>query len=347
MLLFLLFLLCKSSTSVDFSLIYKDVSYEPKSWSLVSIFHPEMNIDSFNLALPDCSSEYWFTTFAPNEKPILFIKNTESVYSSLTAYDVSGFSIDNSHIDINNYNSNYVNLMKESSYNDYFSIVYRIYYNDNGTGVFDSINKHQLPTIYSNHILYKNNDKEYSIENTKKYVTPAKIILEEIKTNVSTSEYNKQFKYPSVDLTVGLFPNPDAIYIIAFPERNTLFNISLIGKIPKNMPNKKSYKYYVDLMIADYDTTETINTVSIDYWCEKPCTNYKINLSNGFPSFIYIDRNISQVAIIIRSLYNSMSLESQTEIKKLKKLNGTNIQKEQLDLGIPVINYYDSTTIAQ
>ena len=112
----------------------------------------------------------------------------------------------------------------------------------------------------------------------------------------------------------------------------------------------------MDLMVSDYDTTETINSISIEYWCPPDVENsvennwannykckenqhYSFYLSNVGKSIITIPNNVSQVAITIRSIYNTDSEDANIEIEEIKKANGHYLSRKLKNIGIPVIKY--------
>lgn len=259
-----------------FSNLYK--KFLNQGWSVVCKTPKYLNI-----AFPDNSIEYYIASFSNNSICISGIAPYAS-YISFTIYDNKGqviyYTFDNEFLDKDrNFNITFPIINKKST----FCIIYRIYQRQ-------SLLK--LPTIILN-----NQKLSASIINKIKENT---LSIQDSITNLLSKRflyllpYNQQLFLAPSDKMELLFRNPDALYYIAFPDKN-ISEIIVNGILPDKNIYDKTLRF-LGFMTCDYKTTKTFSSIS---WNQLSFPHYQFTISFSNKSTLYWEKNKDIIPVLI------------------------------------------------
>lgn len=233
-------------TRIFFAKLY--FKYVHKGWSIIS--HAPKYL---NLALPDFSVIYIISSFYKNDEIIIKGKLPKANYTSLVIYDSLGKPFSFIHLTSENCDSNgnfCIIIGKDLKRPNtlLYSIIFRIY---------QPINKNfNYPQIICNNVILPTNKKIEIYKNTIQIQNNIKNVLSK-KLNLSI-EPKKKFFIPLNAQKIGLFINPDAIYMVGSPSNENKV-LSIHGILP---PNFNKNICFIGFMACNLKTTETNSSIN-------------------------------------------------------------------------------------
>lgn len=226
--------------------------FSGQGWSLLSSAPHYMNV-----AFPDFCIQYFIASFSKKDQVIVTgrIPFLEVSYWSLTLYDTNGLPLYNwtdkdfigEQYSLSLYNGSPTRLP------DYYTLIIRFYRNS------DYIHSNMftwLPRLHCNGLelepvpIRKRNHDSLSMT--------VKLYQLLTKRRFSSIQKPRFFLPPSKNLN-SLFPNPDAMYLVAFPSKTNVIKIK--GKLPKNIGINFSRRF-LSFMAGDLATTATDDSIS-------------------------------------------------------------------------------------
>lgn len=223
-----------------FKHLYK--KYVNQGWKLISNAPKYMNI-----ALPDFVVVYRLASFHSKDNvEIVGYKPSYFSYFSFTVYDQDGMNFDSiSHSQIKD-NLFHIKLGKDIKIpkDDYYCLIYRVY-------------RTNTKIIPQQPIIVINNENILPIEESIIRDLTLDVSKEIIKfltmRNLKISESYDFFSLPPSSKLIGLFPNPDARYLVLFPRISQTLIIK--GKLDRS-------SLFSGFMVCDYRTTSTIASIN-------------------------------------------------------------------------------------
>ena len=364
--------------------ICKDLVTSGEAWNLISRADPDT--DALNVAFPDFAAEYWVSCLNEGDRPLFWGGFPDwAHYSALTAYDMYGLEIDGASVESKYYNNTFgpIDLMKDIETNGSFSVFFRIYSPyDNDTNQYRRIStasgddeRFEIQSLVTRKFMPSANIST-AIANANLLERRTKRAIRVLTPKIPSSHYKQQFRYADTADLKGLFPNANAVYLIAFtdPDERTGI-VKLTGKC--QVPN--DYLYFYDIMAVNQETTETTDAISFEMlgntvdgkkticyenesfvvFVTKKFNNrnntmqsdlqsdlhaylqdYGYDSENENHHIIWWNDLDSFPAIVVRYLIDIQTADGNDLIDKLRVMDG-NIYNDTLrDIGVPEIEYY-------
>jgi hypothetical protein len=217
-----------------------------KGWAVLSKAPKYLNV-----ALPDFSVQYVLASFLKSDNVIIFGKIPKASYVSLTLYNTYG--LPSSSIQLTNQKEFRITIGKELKKPS--SLLYVIIFR-----VYQPIENFDYPNIELNGSVIKNIPKSQIKKNSLNISNEIVQVLSR-KLNLSIDK-NKKFFLPYKAQMMGLFINPDAVYLIGTPSSNNVI------KITGNLPSHKNKNIrFIGFMACNLTTTSTDSSIG---WTELP-----------------------------------------------------------------------------
>ena len=338
-----------------------------ESWNIISRVDKETN--ALNLAFPDFAAEYWITCFTEKSRPLFWGDFPEwAHYSALTAYDTYGSEISGASVESKYYNQSYgpIDLFQNISIDTSFIVLFRIYSPFNVTdNTYRRINTETNPDtdtfderfrISEQGIFSKSANLSTAIANANRFEKEIQRIIRFIIPRVNPDDYETQFKYMNSSDLIGLFPNSNAIYLMAFTKKQYLRRSNPYVRIDGVCQIPNDYLYYYDIMAVNRDTTETDDTISFEQLGKQDmCVAhepYVVIISKSWKSdyskipnvhFIHWKHSNTFPVIVVRYLLDLKSVKGQEYANILKTYDGEPHEHPMygFNIGVPIIQYYN------
>jgi hypothetical protein len=334
--------------------VCKELIKTNEVWNLVSRNDKTMKV--LNVAFPDFATDYWFSCFSGNQRPLFIGKFPDwAYYSALTSYDtyaneIQGASVESKyHIERGVPIDLFENVTVPTST---YIVIFRIYSPYNATDdSYRRINTEVVDErfrVETNNVFFKATDLTTAISNTIRLEGYFEKIITYITPRVKRELYEKQFKCMSGD-SKSLFTNANAIYLVAFTKKHYFKNNLPVVRLDGLCQPPNEYLYYYDIMAVNQDTTETDDSISFEKLGTKGlCTEnepYVVIISKTWDpeyskiknlNFIQWDYNNTFPAIVIRYLIDLKTEKGQEFANVLKTIDGESYENKA---GVPEIRY--------
>jgi hypothetical protein len=352
----LLFVLTTCDGNDPLERICVDLEESGDVWNLISRADPKT--DALNIAFPDFAAEYWVTCFPKNSRPLFWGTFPDwAYYSALTAYDTSGIEIEGATVESKYHNdtSKPIDLLENiNTDSSSIAVLFRIYspYNvtdDSYRRINTRSTNDERFRIENNGVISKSASFSTAVENANRVGRHIKLIISFIIPRVDPKHFRGQFRYINTDGIGGLFPNANAMYLMAFTTKHYFRNTLPVVRLDGLCQPPNDHLYYYDIMAVNQDTTETDDSISfeqlgIDDMCVENEPYVVIiakqwkNEYSKIPNlrFIQWNRDNSFPSIVIRYLIDLKSEKGEELVKILETIDGETYENKA---GVPKIQY--------
>ena len=240
----------KNLTKIVMTFLY--MKYYYKLWPVIS-----RSPSILNVAYPDYSVQYYVMSFPQNTSVTLVGSIPQSLrFWSITLYDTTGNSIQSWNDTL--YPTNHYKLQFTTT--QICAMMIRYYTNSTNSSTTTTLLPSSLPTVtVEGHIMATVSEDQRIKNSTQLQGMLYKTCTRQAKKYNFTSVDTHQFFLGNPKAMQMMFPNSNAMYLIAFPTSTNVIKIQ--GTLPPAIGRKENIRF-VGFMACNLDTTRTDDCIS-------------------------------------------------------------------------------------